>query len=214
MEKKLNNIESNVKDKHLIEVRRMEIVKAAVDLFVRKGFHKTTVREIAQRFGMSVGTLYEYIRTKEDILFLVCDYIHTSVSMRVKPSLKITSDNTETLKRAIKIYFEIIDEMQDYIIFLYQETKSLSKEARKYIFNAEDEMTQIFEELLLKGTKEGSFSIDKKDIRLIAHNIMVLGQMWAFRRWVLQKNYTLERYIEIQTSSILARINPDYKYPE
>ena len=214
MAKKLKNIESNVKDKHLIEVRRMEIVKAAVDLFVRKGFHKTTIREIAQRFGMSVGTLYEYIRTKEDILFLVCDYIHTSVSMRVKPSLKITSDNTETLQRAIKIYFEIIDEMQDYIIFLYQETKSLSKEARKYIFNAEDEMTQIFEELLLKGTKEGDFSIDKKDIRLIAHNIMVLGQMWAFRRWVLQKNYTLERYIEIQTDSILSRINPDFKNTE
>ena len=214
MAKKLKNIESNVKDKHLIEVRRMEIVKAAVDLFVRKGFHKTTIREIAQRFGMSVGTLYEYIRTKEDILFLVCDYIHTSVSMRVKPSLKITSDNTETLKRAIKIYFEIVDEMQDYIIFLYQETKSLSKEARKYIFNAEDEMTQIFEELLLKGTKEGDFSIDKKDIRLIAHNIMVLGQMWAFRRWVLQKNYTLERYIEIQTDSILSRINPDFKNTE
>ena len=207
MAKKHKNIESNVKDKHLIEVRRMEIVKAAVDLFVRKGFHKTTVREIAQRFGMSVGTLYEYIRTKEDILFLVCDYIHTSVSMRVRPSLKITSDNTETLKRAIKIYFEIVDEMQDYIIFLYQETKSLSKDARKYIFNAEDEMTKIFEGILSKGIKEGSFTVDKKDIPLIAHNIMVLGQMWAFRRWVIQKNYTLERYIEIQTSSILSKLN-------
>lgn len=211
MAKKLKDIESNVKDKHLIEIRRMEIVKAAVDLFVRKGFHKTTIREIAQRFGMSVGTLYEYIRTKEDILFLVCDYIHTSVSMRVKPSLKITSDSTENLRRAIKAYIEIIDEMQDYIIFLYQETKSLSKDARKYIFNAEDEMTQIFEDILIKGNNEGDFYIDKKDISLIAHNIMVLGQMWAFRRWVLQKNYTLERYIEIQTESILARIKTDRK---
>lgn len=211
MAKKVKNIESNVKDKHLVEIRRMEIVKAAVDLFVRKGFHKTTVREIAQRFGMSVGTLYEYIRTKEDILFLVCDYIHTSVSMRVKPSVRITSDNTETLIKAITIYIKIIDEMQDYIIFLYQETKSLSKEARKYIFNAEDEMTQIFENILLKGIKEGSFSINKKEASLIAHNIMVLGQMWAFRRWVLKKNYTLERYIDIQTSSIVSRIlsNPN-----
>ncbi|MGI9554080.1 MAG: TetR/AcrR family transcriptional regulator, partial [Thermodesulfobacteriota bacterium] len=74
-----------------------------------------------------------------------------------------------------------------------------------------DEMTQIFEEILLKGSKDGEFAIDKKDIRLIAHNIMVLGQMWAFRRWVIQKNYTLERYTEIQTSSILSRINPDHK---
>ena len=33
-------IESSVKDKELIEIRRKEIVNAAVDLFVRKGFHK------------------------------------------------------------------------------------------------------------------------------------------------------------------------------
>ena len=54
-------IKSQIKDKRLVEIRRREIVKAAVDLFIRKGFHKTTVREIAQKFGMSIGTLYEYI---------------------------------------------------------------------------------------------------------------------------------------------------------
>lgn len=207
MAKKTQNIESSVKDKNLIEVRRMEIVKAAVDLFVRKGFHKTTIREIAARFGMSVGTLYEYIRTKEDILFLVCDYIHSSFSKRIKPSLEISTDNTETLKRAIKIYFEIIDEMQDYIIFLYQETKSLPKDTRKYIFNAENEMTELFEEILRNGLKDKTFSLDKNEVRLVAHDIMVLGQMWAFRRWVIQKNYTLDRYIEFQTDTILSKIS-------
>lgn len=207
MPKTIKDIESSVKDKNLIELRRMEIVKAAVDLFVRKGYHKTTIREIAQRFGMSVGTLYEYIRTKDDILLLVCDYIHTSVSTRVKPSLKVSSDSTETLRTAIRTYYQIVDEMQDYIIFLYQETKSLSKDARKYIFNAEHEMTMIFEEILIKGNNEGSFAIDKKDTRLVAHNIMVLGQMWAFRRWALRNNYTLQRYIDIQTDSILSKIS-------
>ena len=64
-------IASNIKDKDLINVRRQELVNAAVELFVKKGFHKTTVREIAKEFGMSMGALYDYIRTKEDILFLV-----------------------------------------------------------------------------------------------------------------------------------------------
>lgn len=208
MPRTVRDIKSSVKDKNLIEQRRREIVNAAVDLFVRKGFHKTTVREIAARFGMSVGTLYEYIRTKEDILFLVCDYIHTSFSKRVKPSLEVSSDNAETLRRAIRIYFEIVDEMQDYIIFLYQETKSLPKETRKYIYNAENEMTELFEEILMNGLMDNSFSLEKNEVRLIAHNIMVLGQMWAFRRWVIQKNYTLDRYIHIQTDTILSKISP------
>src|SRR5262245_32990884 len=110
MERAVKHIESRVKDKQLIELRRMEIVKAAVELFVRKGFHKTTVREIAQKFGMSVGTLYEYIRTKEDILYLVCDYIHTSVSERVRPSLETTGNTIERLRNAIRSYYVIVDE--------------------------------------------------------------------------------------------------------
>jgi AcrR family transcriptional regulator len=199
-------IESSVKDKELIEIRRKEIVNAAVDLFVRKGFHRTTIREIAQKFGMSVGTLYEYIRTKEDILILVCDYINSTVRMRVKPSVEITKDSAQSLINAIVIYFRIIDELQDYIIFLYQETKSLSHENRKYIFKSEEDMTQIFENILKHGVEQGSFKIDEKNILLTAHNIMVLGQMWAFRRWALRKNYTLDRYIETQSKSILDQI--------
>jgi AcrR family transcriptional regulator len=207
-------IESQIKDKKLVETRRREIVKASVDLFIRKGFHKTTVREIAQKFGMSIGTMYEYIRTKEDILYLVCDYIHSDVREKVRPSLTISGDFIETLKRAIYAYLTVIDEMQDYVVFLYQETKSLNHEARKYIFRAEEEMTQIFEEILTRGVDGGAFSIDKKDLPLVAHNIMVMGHMWAFRRWVLQKNYTLERYIKTQTSLVLNGLKVDIKSPK
>ena len=206
MSKSLKRIETQVKDKELIELRRMEIVKAAVDLFVQKGFHKTTVREIARKFGMSVGTLYEYIRTKEDILYLVCDYIHSSFGMRVRPALEITPDSVETLKGAIDTYYRMVDEMQDYLVFLYQETKSLSHDARKYIFKAEVEMTDIFEEIINRGIEDGSFNINKAEAGLLAHNIMVLGQMWAFRRWALQKHYTLESYIEAQSFRLIREL--------
>lgn len=210
MERAVKHIESRVKDKQLIELRRMEIVKAAVELFVRKGFHRTTVREIAQKFGMSVGTLYEYIRTKEDILYLVCDYIHTSVSERVRPSLEITGNTIERLRNAIRSYYVIVDEMQDYVLFLYQETKSLSYNARKYIFKSEEEMTSIFEEIILQGIEDGTFCIGKKDVNFIANEIMVTAQMWAFRRWILQKNYTLERFIELKSSLVVKELtSPD-----
>jgi len=199
-------IQSSVKDKELIETRRKEIVNAAVDLFVRKGFHRTTIREIAKKFGMSVGTLYEYIRTKEDILILVRDYINTAVRVRVSPSVEITLDSTKSLKNAIEIYYRIMDELQDYIIFLYQETKSLSHENRKYIFQSEEDMINIFVEILRHGVKQGSFDIEEKNILLTAHNIMVQGQMWAFRRWAIQKSYTLERYIETQSNSLIDQI--------
>lgn len=199
-------IASNIKDKDLINVRRQELVNAAVELFVKKGFHKTTVREIAKEFGMSMGALYDYIRTKEDILFLVCDHIHKSVSEKLQSALVGKKDARENLKNAIRDYFTIIDEIQDYSLLLYQETKSLNRTDRNYILSAEKELVAIFENIITHGIREKIFRIDRSTAKIMAENIMVQGQMWAFRRWSIQKNYSLKNYIKIQTDLILRSI--------
>ncbi len=201
-----SRIASNIKDKDLINVRRQELVNAAVELFVKKGFHKTTVREIAKEFGMSMGALYDYIRTKEDILFLVCDHIHKSVSEKLQSALVGKKDARENLKNAIRDYFTIIDEIQDYSLLLYQETKSLNRTDRNYILSAEKELVAIFEDIITHGIREKIFKIDRSTAKIVAENIMVEGQMWAFRRWSIQKSYTLKNYIKIQTDLILRSI--------
>jgi len=200
-------IASNIKNEELINIRRQELVNAAVKLFVNKGFHKTTVREIAKEFGMSMGALYDYIRTKEDILFLVCDYIFKSVSDKLQVSMVGEKDAKEKLKNAIRDYFIIIDSIQDYTLLLYQETKSLDRKDRNYVLSAEMELTKIFEKILAQGIKEKTFNIDKRTAKIVANNIMVQGQMWSFRRWVAQKNYSLNNYTKIQTDLIINAIS-------
>ena len=46
-------------DPELFQRRRLQIALAALAVFSKQGFHKTTVREIARAAGASVGTLYE-----------------------------------------------------------------------------------------------------------------------------------------------------------
>jgi len=198
-----NRIKSNIKDKTLINKKRGHIANKSVELFVKKGYHQTTVREIAKATGMSMGALYDYIRTKEDILFLVCDHIHTTVSNKLKNSFTEEKNALENLKVAISEYYTIIDEIQDYMLLLYQETKSLNKNARKYVFKAELELTEIFENILKQCIKEKSIGLKNTEVKLVAQNIMVVGQMWAFRRWVLSRDNTLNSYIERQTALIL-----------
>ena len=200
-------IESNIKNEELINKRRQELVNAAVKLFVNKGFHKTTVREIAKEFGMSMGALYDYIRTKEDILFLVCDHIFKSISDKLEASIESEKDTKKRLRNAIRDYFIIIDSIQDYTLLLYQETKSLSRKDRNYVLSAEMELTNIFEKIIVQGIKEKTFKIDKRTAKVVANNIMVQGQMWSFRRWVAQKNFSLNNYIKIQTELTLNSIS-------
>ncbi len=51
------------------EARRGQISAAAMDLFARQGFARTTTRQIARKAGIAEGTIYRYYRTKHDILF-------------------------------------------------------------------------------------------------------------------------------------------------
>jgi len=59
------------------------------------------------------------------------------------------------------------------------------------------------EKLLRWGVEAGEFKIDNPTV--VAHNIIVLGHMWAIRRWFLRKCCTLEEYIREQAELILAQ---------
>jgi hypothetical protein len=65
-------------------------------------------------------------------------------------------------------------------------------------------ITGIFVKVLAKLTATGDLpEIDEKSIELVAHNICVLGHMWAFRRWYLARHYSIEDYIALQIDFIL-----------
>src|SRR5258708_29892223 len=70
-------VHANTKDPDLIRDRREQLVRAALKVFHQKGFHETTVRDIGRAARLTQGTIYNYVRSKEDILFLVCDHIVT-----------------------------------------------------------------------------------------------------------------------------------------
>lgn len=197
-----HEVKSSVKDESLIEKRRDQMIRGAVKLFREKGFHRTTTREIAKEAGFSIGTLYEYIRTKEDVLYLVCDRIYEEVNDRLSP-LAEKRGTVAGLKDAIRLYMETIDEMDDEFTVMYQETKSLPKTALSYVLEKELEMVGLFERMLAGCSESGEITLSDKEARLGAHHLIVQGQMWAFRRWTLRKQFTLGEFIDMQTDQLL-----------
>ena len=55
----------------LVEKKHQQIVDGACTVFFKKGYHPTTTRDIAKACGMSIGQLYHYISSKDDVLYLV-----------------------------------------------------------------------------------------------------------------------------------------------
>jgi len=198
-------VQSSVKDESLISKRRNQMIRGAVALFKQKGFHRTTTREIAKEAGFSIGTLYEYIRTKEDVLYLVCDSIYEEVQERLS-TLPTQAGTIDGLIIAIRHYYLLIDEMQDEYVVMYQESKSLPKDALQYVLNKELEMVAIFEEILHACRKSGEIQLTEKAVKLAAHHVVIQGQMWAFRRWGLHRDIEINDFISEQTQFFLQGI--------
>lgn len=95
---------------------REKILKAALDLFVTKGFHDTTTREITERAGISKGLLYNYFPSKEAILGGIIE-ARTKNLTAVIAYCKVPLSPRQTLERLIRAYMEMLRNDRDYLRF-------------------------------------------------------------------------------------------------
>lgn len=200
---------SSVKDTTLIEKRRSQIIKSAITLFKQKGFHRTTTREIAKESGFSIGTLYEYIRTKEDVLFLVYEAINNHVYKHLRTVIDLKKPSVQNLTTIIESYYRLMDEMQEEVIILYQEVKSLETKVKDVVLQKEREMVLMLKQAIMTCVPN---VLVEEEAELLANNIFVQGHMWGFRRWMLHKQFTIDKYIDMQIKLLLQTLNKENKH--
>ena len=193
-------IVTQIKNKTLVKERRRQIVDAAVKLFIQNGYHKTTTRELARETGLSIGSLYEYISTKDDVLYLVGIAIHSEVEQGVKDALARSSQSKDALADVIKEYFLVCNRMSDHVLLMYQVTHFLPEKWQKKVLEAEIRITNLFIEAMKELRESGKLpNLDDNSLLLIGHNISVMGHTWAFRRWYFAKYLTIDQYTAQQT---------------
>lgn len=104
-----------------IEKNKVRIRRAALQLFTRRGFHGTTVREIATRAGVSMGNLYTYYDTKEAIFIdLIHDMGRKMEVIRQKELMPLMESlDPESLSRLAKAIGRVVAENLDYWRLMY-----------------------------------------------------------------------------------------------
>ena len=214
-QKNERQIPTQVKNQDLVQRRRHQIVDAAVELFIQNGFHKTTTRQIAKAAGVSIGSLYEYVASKEDVLYLVCDAIHAEMQRGMAEAMQRVADQGNPLAEVVRAYLLVCDRMNDHILLIYQETQSLPHKWRRVVLENEVRITGLFTRALTALMADGKIPLlSEAAMDLVAHNIAVIGHMWTFRRWFLSRHYTIEDYIRHQTAFILNMCHTEEPVPE
>jgi AcrR family transcriptional regulator len=206
MRKRLNTeIETQIKNGDLVRMRHLQIATGATKLFIKKGYFKTTVREISKATGITIGNLYDYITKKEDVLYLVFDVFHSMWVKSLEEEAAFESDDpVGQLKISLRKMFELVESHRDMIRLMYTETKLLPKEFLAQILEKESGLVKYFERILGNGIEKGVFKI--KDPFLMANIIVYLISIEPLRGWNLRKKYTVRQLNESVIEFILDKV--------
>lgn len=82
---------------------RVSIIKSAVGLFARFGYHKTTVSEIARVAGVTTGALFHHFSTKEDLLYAVIEWLSKGIKAYAEQLNKVTHPSSKTISDIINL---------------------------------------------------------------------------------------------------------------
>ncbi|MBI3747868.1 MAG: TetR/AcrR family transcriptional regulator [Chloroflexi bacterium] len=89
---------------------RSRIVDAAARVFGRTGYHSSTIADVCHESGLSVGAVYTYFASKEDLFRTSCDQIAARGLEELAARLAGTTTTLERLRVAVELYVEAIDE--------------------------------------------------------------------------------------------------------
>jgi AcrR family transcriptional regulator len=199
------------KKKHLerLEERKIQIIREAVAIFVAKGYEGTTMDEIAEACGISKGSLYTSVGSKENLIFLIQEYViegYRKEAARIEEELSVIGP-VEAIRQLIAVYLKTVDTRQDAYNFLLHVSMRLDKPGRVKLLKVTAGVYADFERILSAGVEAGVFKMENP--KLIAHHIVFLSTAWARDKWHLQKMMSFNAYVKSTTALAMKLVGVD-----
>jgi len=97
------------------ELRRVEILLAALELFSKKGFYATTIPDIAKKMQMSVGNLYNYFSSKDVLAQEIIKYTSEVLGEKIGVVNDMDISTEEKIHKIVDIYFTMAKEKPEMI---------------------------------------------------------------------------------------------------
>ena len=205
-------IKAQIANKEILQKRHEQIVDAAGPLFSKKGYQSTSVRDIASALNMNIASLYKYVSTKDDILFLFYKRIHQHWKEVLKSTTEAEEkDPVEQLKSLIQTGLEQCLRLNDEILAIFSESRHLERDSLHIVLSTETEFVESIEKLIIRGLESGQFKTN--DTFLTANIIQYLLMIYPLRGWSFKDRYTFEQIVKIVTDFVFNAlgINPDDK---
>lgn len=190
-------IPSTVRDPRILAQRRAELVEVATNLFLERGYHDTSIRDIARACPFNLATLYTYVSSKQDILYLVAQHLVREIVRALDPDALTNLGAGEALRRAFETYCGVVSRFSRHIRLLYREIESLPKHEREPILRSVEALTRMFERLLERAVASGE--VRPVNVRVAALDLLVAAHSWALHARMLREELDLETFTREQS---------------
>ncbi len=184
------------------EVKKLEIMKTALNLFAQNGFYTTTIADIAKEMEMSVGNMYNYFHSKESLAKELLIYTSKIFGDEIKKINDMNVSTEEKIKEIVKLYFNMAKEepeLVDYFMRVYLSNKEIFSNGCEGMLCVSAFVTEI-----MIFFEEGVKKKELKNQDFFAAFGLFMGYIgglaFLFREGILGKN--LDEYIEPVSENI------------
>ncbi len=147
-----------------------EIFAQAVRIFQQKGYHATSVQDIADAVGLQKGSLYHYISSKEELLFQIFERGSQALTRRLEEIVSSDASPTVKLQRAIEAHLAELCEHLDIFTVYLSERRALEGRHYAKVHTQAERHARLLEQIIQDGIRAGEFrAVDPK---MAAHAIL------------------------------------------
>jgi AcrR family transcriptional regulator len=146
---------------------------AAVDLFYKHGYETTTLRGIADKVGIQVGSLYNHIESKEKLLYSIMSEVMLDLLASLEKALEPHTEPVDRMRAAVECHVMFHAERAKEVFVGNSELRSLEPANRRAVVALRDRYEATFLQILERGGEAGVFYFT--DAKLLTYAILATG---------------------------------------
>lgn len=189
------------KSRKTAPAKEQEIIVAAASLFKKKGYRATTLEDIAAAVGMLKGSLYYYIRSKEELLYLVVRDPIRQAYNRLEEIVNSDAPAPEKITQAIANHVTVFHQHYPHIAVYLHDFHNVMQKLQDNAIETPKEYQQLLAQLVQQGVDSGEL---RTDLDAAVTGYAILGMCnWMYRWYKPEGHMSAEAIADTFTKLIL-----------
>lgn len=182
------------------ENRKDEIIQTAALLFKEKGYSAVTMRDIAKAMGIKAASLYNHIKSKQEILSEIIISLAERFTLGMDAILDSETSSIEKLKSIIALHVYITSNNQSGMASLNSDWMHLDDKLEYYL-KLRKEYEDNFRHIIKEGVRNGELS----DVNIEVVLFSILSTLRSLYVWIPKKEHLPEKSLAEDLGSVLLK---------